>query len=342
MPVYNVEEYLPQCVDSVLRQTYQNFEVILVDDGSPDNCPVLCDKYAVADPRVRVIHKENGGLSSARQAGLSAVTGEYLLFVDGDDWIEPDTLDVCVTNAVQNSSDCVLFDYIREYEAKSLPSHLFEAPFSYDSEESEQQIHRRIVGFLPEELTAPQRIDALSTTCMKLYRTEVARNGRIVSERVVGTSEDAIFNLYALDGCKVSYVHRCLYHYRKTNTHSITSQHKADLSEKWDAMYSIFQEYIESSDHADSYQAVFLNRVACGMIGLGLNEAGSSAGLLQKSQKLKSILQKPLYREAFNQLDITFCPLKWKVFFLFCKTRSTLFLAVLLQLMNYLRSRMAE
>lgn len=88
VPVYKVETYLHQCVDSILNQTYRNLEVILVDDGSPDGCPAICDEYAAMDHRVQVIHKENGGLSDARNAGLGAVTGEYVTFVDSDDWIE--------------------------------------------------------------------------------------------------------------------------------------------------------------------------------------------------------------------------------------------------------------
>lgn len=90
VPVYNVEEYLPRCVDSILAQTYENLEVILVDDGSPDGSGAICDEYAAGDSRIRVIHKENGGLSSARNAGIDAAAGEYLAFVDSDDWIEPE------------------------------------------------------------------------------------------------------------------------------------------------------------------------------------------------------------------------------------------------------------
>lgn len=91
IPVYRVEHYLARCVDSVLAQTYRNLEILLVDDGSPDGSGALCDAYAEQDSRVRVIHKENGGLSSARNAGIEAATGDYLAFVDSDDWIEPDT-----------------------------------------------------------------------------------------------------------------------------------------------------------------------------------------------------------------------------------------------------------
>ena len=87
VPIYKVEKYLRQCVDSILAQTYTNLEVILVDDGSPDKCGAICDEYAAKDERVRVIHKENGGVSDARNAGLDAARGEYLAFVDGDDYI---------------------------------------------------------------------------------------------------------------------------------------------------------------------------------------------------------------------------------------------------------------
>lgn len=91
VPVYNVEQYLPKCVDSILNQTYRNLEVILVDDGTKDASDAICDEYAAKDPRVKVIHKENGGLSSARNAGIDIARGDYLGFVDSDDWIEPET-----------------------------------------------------------------------------------------------------------------------------------------------------------------------------------------------------------------------------------------------------------
>ncbi len=89
VPVYNVEQYLSRCVDSILAQTYENLEIILVDDGTPDSSGAICDTYAAVDPRIQVIQKENGGLSSARNAGIAIAKGEYLGFVDSDDWIEP-------------------------------------------------------------------------------------------------------------------------------------------------------------------------------------------------------------------------------------------------------------
>ena len=87
VPVYGVEQYLDKCIESIVGQTYENLEIILVDDGSPDNCPAMCDKWARKDSRIKVIHKENGGLSDARNVGIEAATGEYLAFVDSDDWL---------------------------------------------------------------------------------------------------------------------------------------------------------------------------------------------------------------------------------------------------------------
>ena len=89
VPIYNVEAYLPQCIESILHQTYTDLEIILIDDGSKDGCAGICEEYRQRDSRIVVIHKENGGLVSARKAGLKAAAGAYIAYVDGDDWIEP-------------------------------------------------------------------------------------------------------------------------------------------------------------------------------------------------------------------------------------------------------------
>lgn len=103
VPIYKVEQYIQKCVDSILGQTYRNLEVILVDDGSPDNCPAICDEYQKKDSRVRVIHKPNGGLSDARNAGLDVATGEYVTFIDSDDWYAEDAIEILVGVMLQNA-----------------------------------------------------------------------------------------------------------------------------------------------------------------------------------------------------------------------------------------------
>lgn len=110
IPVYNVEQFLEECVDSVLCQTFQDYEIILVDDGATDNSGVICDEYAKNDDRIKVIHRKNGGLSAARNTGLDAATGEYVYFLDSDDWIKNETLQTLVSLAKSDNSDVVFFD----------------------------------------------------------------------------------------------------------------------------------------------------------------------------------------------------------------------------------------
>ncbi len=111
VPIYNIEKYLNRCIDSVLSQTFADFELILVDDGSPDNCPEICDEYAQKDRRVKVVHKKNGGLVSARQAGISVSKGDYIFNLDGDDAITPDALMSAYQIILDTNADMVSFSY---------------------------------------------------------------------------------------------------------------------------------------------------------------------------------------------------------------------------------------
>ena len=107
VPVYNVSRFLPECIESVINQTYGDFELILVDDGSTDGSGIICDNYASKDNRIIVLHKTNGGLTSARNAGLSTASGEWIMHLDGDDWIEPDMLFEFVATADREKADLV-------------------------------------------------------------------------------------------------------------------------------------------------------------------------------------------------------------------------------------------
>ena len=120
VPVYKVENYLPKCIDSILAQTFTDFELILVEDGSPDNCPALCDAAAEKDARVRVIHQKNGGLSAARNAGLDAARGAWIGFVDSDDYIAPEMYEVLHQAVQSTGADLALCDYAEVDEALSL------------------------------------------------------------------------------------------------------------------------------------------------------------------------------------------------------------------------------
>ena len=116
VPIYKVEKYLRRCVDSILLQTYKNLEIILVDDGSPDSCPVICDEYADMDKRVSVIHKSNGGLSDARNAGIELAHGKYIAFVDSDDYIDERMYEILYKNLTDNNADISVCEFIKTYD----------------------------------------------------------------------------------------------------------------------------------------------------------------------------------------------------------------------------------
>lgn len=126
VPVYDVERYLPKCIDSILAQTFTDFELILVEDGSPDNCPALCDAAAAKDTRIRVIHQKNGGLSAARNAGLDAARGEWIGFVDSDDYIAPEMYEALYKAVQSTGADLALCDYaeVDETGAPCPPMHI--------------------------------------------------------------------------------------------------------------------------------------------------------------------------------------------------------------------------
>ena len=120
VPVYDVERYLPKCIDSILAQTFTDFELILVDDGSPDNCPALCDAAAAKDARIRVLHQKNGGLSAARNAGLDVARGEWIGFVDSDDYIAPEMYETLYKAVQSTGADLALCDYVKVDETGAL------------------------------------------------------------------------------------------------------------------------------------------------------------------------------------------------------------------------------
>lgn len=157
VPIYNVEKYLHKCVDSLIGQTYKDIEIILVDDGSPDNCPTICDEYAKKDSRIKVIHKQNGGLSDARNKGLEAATGEFVSFIDSDDYIELDTferfskfispeIDMLVGDAIVEGGECPL-DNPKHLQGKVLLGYdYFKSAVQYDKVPAAVwcYVHRRV------------------------------------------------------------------------------------------------------------------------------------------------------------------------------------------------------
>jgi glycosyltransferase involved in cell wall biosynthesis len=202
VPVYKAEAYLSGCVDSILAQSYENFELILVDDGSPDGSGALCDSYAARDARVKVLHKENGGVSSARNAGLDSARGTYVVFIDSDDYAGPDYLKALV-GAVADDDTLIISDY-QPFHEQGEDARTFYPEFCADLSSGKPEDFRKLI--FDFRLFPPY---------CKLYRRDIIEANDIRFDTEMRTAEDFDFNMRYIEHVKrVRYIASVQYYYR--------------------------------------------------------------------------------------------------------------------------------
>lgn len=210
VPIYGIERYLGLCIESLLNQDYGNLEIVLVDDGSPDRCPEICDLYAGKDHRIKVIHKENGGLVTARKAGLAASNGEYIANVDGDDWVEEDFISSLLEAILISDSDASVAGHERDFFGK----------------------RERLLNVVPFGVYEKERLDALYSGMLslsdfygfgiftyiwnKMFRRDVLYDAQMNVDERISIGEDAACVYPALLACsRIVVTNGCSYHYRQ-------------------------------------------------------------------------------------------------------------------------------
>lgn len=224
IPVYNAEKYLHRCVDSVLKQTYQNLEVLLIDDGSKDGSGAICDEYAAQDCRVRVIHKENTGVSDTRNVGLDEAKGDYILFVDSDDYIDKAMVDKLLEKALKNCSDIVMCRYCvdRAGTVSSINMHYKDEYVGFEDIKT---------GLL--YLYYTDYHTGLYSLWNKLIKKSIYSTDGIRFDTTLKRGEDAWFVFQCLKRCnRVDYIDESFYYYYQ-NTSSIMHTVYEDQFEKW-------------------------------------------------------------------------------------------------------------
>lgn len=317
VPVYNVESYIQQCMDSILKQTYPNIEVICVDDGSTDASGEIIDRYAKADARILTIHVPNSGVASARNTALSYATGKYVTFVDGDDWIDTTTCEKAVLQAEAQQVALVMWPYIREFPNRSAPKAISSEEKTFHAAEC-RELQRRMVGLLGTELAHPENADALCTVWGKLYlRKLIAQNDiHFTDLQRIGTYEDGLFNLHYLAHVKnATYIPDYLSHYRKKS--GMTSKYRKELAAQWKNLFSDMRSYIELEKCGDDFDAALNNRISLSIIGLGLNALALPNR--KALREIRGILSEKEYRAAIKTLPMRYFPPHWWVFFACCK-----------------------
>lgn len=249
VPIYRGEQYLRQCVDSLLAQTLKNIEIILVNDGSPDGCPAICDAYAAQDSRIKVIHKPNGGLVSARKAGLAASTGAFIGYVDGDDWVEPEMYATLLNQAICHDADVVAAGHQEELEGQVVEVLRNPVPCGvYEGERLVREIY-------PKMLYSGKfsQFGIFSYVWNKLFRRKVLFDNQMYVDDRIFIGEDASCVYPTMLSAKIVVVTESShYHYRQRVDSSIKTRENAQEEiKKLNVMYQYLKQRFRESEHAE-------------------------------------------------------------------------------------------
>lgn len=291
VPVYNVEKYLDRCLNSIVNQTYHNLEIILVDDGSPDRCPEMCEEWAKKDNRIKMIHKENAGLGMARNTGIENATGDYILFVDSDDFIELNTVEQAYKLAIKEKADIVYYGY-KDVDASG-------KVINENKPEIEKCIYRQeevCEEILPELLMSdyskPKKSNLMLSACTALFSLEMIRrvDWRFVSERKI-ISED-VYSLMELfiNVKSVAVLSESLYCYCQNET-SLTRIYRRDRYEGikyfYDESIKLCEAYRYSTQVKERLSNVYLSYVIAALKLIMLSEMN----YYNKLSAIKEILE---------------------------------------------------
>lgn len=318
VPVYNVEKYIHKCIDSIINQTYTNLEIILVDDGSPDNCGKICDEYAKKDKRIKVIHKENGGVSSARNIGIKLSKGQWISFIDSDDWIENRYFEIMIKQAKKQYVDIVLCTYNRVSKNNVEKINIIKKDKLFNARE-----------YLINSLN-PQT--GFGFCHMKLIKKECIKDIRFNSNLVVG--EDALFNIQLSNNIsKAFFIKETLYNYRN-NSNSAVKRYDKNYVNKYLESMKTCKNYITSLYTDKEIMQSYYNYVVFHVMLIAVNYCYNLHNPVNNKKKLlKEICNNEVFKEAIRKSNyknisltrqITLFTLKHKLYFcveLICKYR---------------------
>lgn len=313
VPIYNVEKYLERCVKSVINQTYTNLEIILVDDGSPDNCPELCEKWAKKDLRIKVVHKKNAGLGMARNTGIENATGEYICFFDSDDYVSQDTVERAYSMVIKHNADLVLYGFCEVAVDGSIKKAVIPQTSKefYQGEEIQSYILPSLIAPNPK---TGERTNLWMSACGCFYSMELIRRTgwRFTSERQV-ISEDvySLLRLYK-DVTRVAVLSEGLYYYCE-NGSSLTHTFRPDRYEKIKSFYDA----CVAVCYKNGYKAEVRERLIYPYISFTIAALKMivNSGKTVAGQKIefKRILSDPHMVKALSGVDISKEPIMRKV-----------------------------
>jgi glycosyltransferase involved in cell wall biosynthesis len=298
VPIYNVEKYIHNCMNSILAQTLESIEIILIDDGSTDRSGEIVNQYADRFQNIKVVHKPNGGLSSARNAGLTVAEGEYIGFVDPDDWIEIDMYEKLYKTAALYNADIVMCEIIRENTATQNQSHM-KIPFEYNiykEDDIKEVILTQIIG------PAAWGDDMLGSSCRNLYRREMIELNKLMFDERIRYCEDIVFNTLTFLRAKCVAIERTgLYHYQ-ANPGSLLHSYNKDPGYV-DIMlyaYNKLQEIFLKENLGTNLLNSMYQRICSGLNAMIVNTyiSNRSKNVIERINKFRNLSNKSILKSV--------------------------------------------
>ena len=310
VPVYKVPyEMLKKCLDSICNQTSYNFEAILIDDGSPDECGAICDEYAGKYGFMRVIHQENGGLSVVRNNGVDQAAGEWVCFVDGDDWIEPNTVEFAERYVEKyTKADVLIWDEFYDIDGISIPNQFFGKSFDGVAEFRGKETEKLIEMILPEKGANPRSTNFvdIGTANARLYNVDFLRKNKLYNKPGLKRTQDNVFNLWVFYKAEfVCYAGENLYHY-VYNEEAATKKYTPDIADTMQFLYESIIEFVEYTDNAVKYRPrVYLRfiRTIARIFELNYANPKNEKSLLIRLKDARADMQRPCYQEIIYKCD---------------------------------------
>lgn len=312
VPIYNVEKYLDRCVRSLMNQTLKDIEIILVDDESPDNCPAMCDAYAKQDSRIKVVHKKNGGLGFARNSGIDNASGEYVAFVDSDDYIDLDFYEKLYKSAKDNGAEiCLAGMTLINNQNKILCKNIF-ANQVFDKDEVLNKL-------LPSTLGSDENNENFSSmsTCIGIFNLNLIleNNIRFVSEREY-ISEDAIFDIDIYQkASRVSFIDSAGYYYFY-NSASLTHSYKPERFDKIKKLCQYEIELLKDSPVYEECKTRIYNTYLGNLRAALKQEAvhGKETGSIKFiRERMKAIVNDAFLQKVLREFNYANLPKKQKI-----------------------------
>ena len=345
VPVYNVENYIERCLNSLVNQTFKDIEIITINDGSTDKSLELLNKYAIEDIRISVIDLGDEGVSYCRNLGIEKANGKYIMFVDSDDWIDSSMVEVLYKKAEENKLDLVMCSYIREFKDHSKEK-IFNLPeeIIYKEDKVKNELLRKLVGPVKEELSNPEMLDALGTVWGKLYRADILKENKIkfVDLKEIGSAEDTLFNIFTFNYLsKVMFLNKHMYHYWRDNPKSVTSQYNPKLKEQRKVFFKYISDFIKENNFEQVFEEALNNRICTSVLGLGLIECSKNNKIsrINKIKNIKKIINEEYIRNAYKNLELKYFSIHWRIFYFFIKNKMSFCSYLMLSTIEFLRAK---